>query len=184
MSEMTPKQERFIAEYLVDLNGTAAAERAGYAPKSARTSAQELLAKPQIVEAIEKAKAKRLARVTMTQDQVLDELALLAFSSVTNYVLDGAGNVVIAEGAPAGAERAIQSIKRRVIRSGRGDDTKTEQEVIEIKLWDKVAPLMRAGRHLDVHGFADRVEHTGKDGTPLNPVTVYEIPSNGRDKEA
>lgn len=182
MRPMTPKEARFVSEYLVDLNATAAAVRAGYSPKTARTTAQEVLLKPHIAEAVEKAKSTRLARVTMTQDQVLDELALLAFSSVTNYVLDGSGNVVLAEGAPAGAERAIQSVKRRIIRAGRGDDAKTEQEIIEIKLWDKVAPLMRAGRHLDVHGFSDRIEHTGKDGEPLNPVTVYEIPSNGREK--
>lgn len=183
MKKMFPKVERFIAEYLVDLNGTAAAIRAGYAPKNARTTAQEMLARPQVKEAVEKAKAKRLARVTMTQDQVLEELALLAFSDLTHYIVDDAGNVTLAEGAPAGAHRALQSIKRRTISTGTGEAARTVREV-EIKLWDKIAPLMRAGRHLDVHGFSDRIEHTGKDGTPLNPVTVYEIPSNGRDKEA
>lgn len=182
MSQMTPKQERFIAEYLVDLNGTAAATRAGYSPKTARTSAQDLLAKPEIAEAIEKAKAKRLARIGITQERVLAELELLAFSDLTHYVVDDAGNVSLAEGAPAGAHRALQSIKRKTITTGTGEAARTVREV-ELKLWDKVVPLIRAGRHVDTHGFSDRVEHTGKDGAPIQTVTVYQIPSNGREAE-
>lgn len=183
MRPMTPKEERFIAEYLVDLNGSAAAVRAGYTPRNARTTAQEILARPHIAEAIEKAKAKRLNRIEMTQDQVIEELSLLAFSDVTHYVIDDSGNVQLTASAPTGAQRALQSVKRRTIVSGSGENARTVHEV-EIKLWDKIAPLMRAGRHLDVHGFSDRIEHTGKDGEPLNPVTVYEIPSNGREKGA
>ena len=72
--KLTPKQERFVEEYLVDLNASAAARRAGYSAKSANRIGPELLGKTCIREAIEKAKAKRVARTGITQDEVVKEL--------------------------------------------------------------------------------------------------------------
>lgn len=72
--KLTPKQERFVEEYLVDLNASAAARRAGYSARSANRIGPELLGKTCICEAIEKAKAKRSARTGITQDDVVKEL--------------------------------------------------------------------------------------------------------------
>lgn len=72
--KLTPKQERFVEEYLVDLNASAAARRAGYSAKSANRIGPELLGKTCVREAIEKAKAKRVARTGITQDDVVKEL--------------------------------------------------------------------------------------------------------------
>lgn len=72
--KLTPKQERFVDEYLVDLNASAAARRAGYSAKSANRIGPELLGKTCVREAIEKAKAKRVARTGITQDDVVKEL--------------------------------------------------------------------------------------------------------------
>lgn len=72
--KLTPKQERFVEEYLVDLNASAAARRAGYSAKSANRIGPELLGKTCVSEAIEKAKAKRVARTGITQDDVVKEL--------------------------------------------------------------------------------------------------------------
>lgn len=72
--KLTPKQERFVEEYLVDLNATAAAKRAGYSEKTADRIGAELLGKTWVREAIEKAKAKRSNRVQITQDDVVKEL--------------------------------------------------------------------------------------------------------------
>ena len=59
---LSPKQQRFVAEYLVDLNGTQAAIRAGYSKRTARTQAAQLLAKRNISEAVEKAQHRQLER--------------------------------------------------------------------------------------------------------------------------
>ncbi|SSW64328.1 hypothetical protein AVE30378_01030 [Achromobacter veterisilvae] len=75
---LTPKVLRFIDEYLVDLNGTAAAKRAGYSAKSAKEIAYELLGKPAIAEAIAAAKAERSKRVQVDQDAILRNLLAAA----------------------------------------------------------------------------------------------------------
>lgn len=71
---MTPKQTRFVEEYLVDLNGTQAAIRAGYSPHTANEQAARLLANASIREAIEQAQAKRSRRTAITADWVLRKL--------------------------------------------------------------------------------------------------------------
>lgn len=75
---MTPKQERFVAEYLIDLNATQAAIRAGYSAKTAYSIGQENLTKPEIAAALEKAQEKRAERTELSQDWVLDRLREIA----------------------------------------------------------------------------------------------------------
>lgn len=79
---LTPKQERFVEEYLVDLNGTQAAIRAGYSPKTANEQASVMLAKPSIQEAVQAQRAKVSERTEIKQDSVVKELARLALSDV------------------------------------------------------------------------------------------------------
>jgi phage terminase small subunit len=163
---LPPRQQRFVAEYLVDLNATQAAIRAGYSKKTAVVQGPRLLGNVEVAEAIERGKTRLQVKTEITQERVLSELALLAFSDLTHYVLDDDGHVELLEGAPDGAMRALQSIKRKVTTTGSGDQARTSREV-EIKLWDKPGPLRLAGKHADVHGFADRMEVTGKDGGPV-----------------
>lgn len=80
--KLTPKQERFVQEYLVDLNATAAAVRAGYSKKTANRIASENLTKPDIQAAIQKAKQERQERTEITQDMVIRELAKLGFFDI------------------------------------------------------------------------------------------------------
>jgi len=81
---MTAKQERFVEGYLVDLNATKAAIRAGYSEKTARAMGHENLTKPDIEEAIADALKARRQRTEVTQDRVLEELAVLAFAPITD----------------------------------------------------------------------------------------------------
>lgn len=80
-AKLTPKQERFVTEYLVDLNATQAAIRAGYKPKAAYASGAENLKKPQIQEALTEARTKQRERTQITADRVLQELAAVAFDN-------------------------------------------------------------------------------------------------------
>lgn len=75
---LTPKQERFVQEYLVDLNATQAAIRAGYSAKTASRIGPELLVKTCISEAIQKAMKKREKRTEVTQDYVIAKLREIA----------------------------------------------------------------------------------------------------------
>ncbi len=71
---LTPKQECFVAEYLIDLNATQAAIRAGYSEKTAYSIGQENLKKPEVAEAVIAAQAERSERTEITQDYVLTSI--------------------------------------------------------------------------------------------------------------
>ena len=87
---LTPKQKRFVAEYLTDLNATQAAIRAGYPPSSANEMACHLLAKSNIEEIVAAGIARRNARVEVTQDRVIAELARIGFADTRDlYHEDG-----------------------------------------------------------------------------------------------
>lgn len=77
-NKITPKQSRFVEEYLVDLNATQAAIRAGYAERSAKVQACRLLTKDNVSRAVEQCKAERSKRTEITQDFVLNGLKEVA----------------------------------------------------------------------------------------------------------
>ena len=140
---LRPKQQRFVQEYLVDLNATQAALRAGYSPHTAYRQGYENLRKPPIAAAITAAMAARAQRVHLTQDTVLLELAVLAQSDVTHYVIDDHGDVTLRAGAPLHAMRAVASLKKKILHTEAGMIYETE-----IKLWNKPASLRMSGEHL------------------------------------
>ena len=74
MAGLTNKQQRFVEEYLIDLNATQAAIRAGYSEKTAKSVGHENLTKPDIAKAIEEAQNKRAERTEITQDYVLTNI--------------------------------------------------------------------------------------------------------------
>lgn len=73
-AKLTDRQQRFVEEYLVDLNATQAAIRAGYSQKSADKIGAQLLGKTRVAEAISKAKQKRATRTNITQDMIIKEV--------------------------------------------------------------------------------------------------------------
>ncbi len=156
---MTPRQARFVEEYLIDLNGVQAAIRAGYSPNGADVTAVRLLDKASVAAAIERRKARRAAKSGITQERVLEELSSLAFSKLTDYHIDDAGNVTPAPGRPASVMAAIQSLKRKDWSDGEGGHTVE----VELKLYGKVEPLKLVGRHIDLKGVtADSSVDEGK----------------------
>lgn len=80
--ELTDRQARFCEEYLIDLNATQAAIRAGYSEKTAREQAAQNLSKLNIQEKIAELKAERSKRTEITQDSVIQELAAVARAEV------------------------------------------------------------------------------------------------------
>lgn len=86
---LTPKQERFVQEYLVDLNATQAAIRAGYSEKTADKIGPELLGKTSISAAIRKAQQGRQKRTEITQDMVIEKLAEIALGKATDFAPEG-----------------------------------------------------------------------------------------------
>jgi len=169
---LTSKQRRFVEEYVIDFNGTKAAIRAGYSPRTANEQAAALLAKPSISDEVERLKEWHATKSGITKDRVLRELAAMAFSSISNYRIDDAGNLTLSPGAPRNAMAAVSSIKRKAWDDGEGGHTVE----VEFKLWGKAEPLKLVGRHVDLKGVSERVEHSGPDGGPIKyeEMTVEE----------
>lgn len=164
---LNPKQQRFASEFLVDMNATQAAIRAGYSERTARQHASDLMAKPDIQAAITAGKAAVAAAVGASAEQVLNELALIALSDI-GEVLDFTGPTLRMRAPcdiPERARRAIASIKIKRQIEGRGD-LAHEVEFVEFKLWNKDAALDKLGKYHQL--WTERVEHTGKDGGPLD----------------
>ena len=149
---MTKKQKRFVEEYLIDLNATQAAIRAGYSPDSAGDIGCENLKKPDIRACIDKAMAERSRRIGVNQDRVIEELAKLAFVNPANVINFDEATVKL--GASDDDLAYIQSVKVKTV-SGEKSDT-TEREV---RLCDKKAALELLGKHLGM--FKDKVEVSG-----------------------
>jgi len=85
MSKLTPKQEIFIKEYLIDFNGTRAAIAAGYSKKTANRMAAENLTKPVIKEAIKKEKDKMIEKIDITKESIMQKLSQV----IDEFLLDG-----------------------------------------------------------------------------------------------
>jgi phage terminase small subunit len=140
---LTPKQVRFVAEYLIDLNGAAAARRAGYSAKNADDQAGQLLRIPHVSAAIEIGLAERAARTQVKQDNVIRELALLSFSSIGNYERSG-DTVATREGVDPAALRAVSGVK---CKSWTDKDGESHEEM-SYTLWSKTDALRLLAQHL------------------------------------
>ena len=136
--KLTPKQAIFVAEYLIDFNGTRAALAAGYSPKSAKHSANANMERPEIQAAIQAQMDLRQKRTLITADKVLTDIEAIkqdAMSIEYDEEKDGDGNVVA--------------------RKSKGMRNHTAAL--------KAAELQ--GKHLVL--FSDKVQHTGPDGGPV-----------------
>ena len=121
MANLTPKQQRFVEEYLIDLNATQAAIRAGYSEKTAKEIGSENLTKPNIAKAIAEAQEKLSNKAQVTVEMVVQGLL--------NEAKD------LSEGSTQSA---------------------------------RVSAWAHLGKHLGM--FKDKIEHTGKDGGPIETV--------------
>lgn len=148
---MTNKQRVFCEEYLIDLNATQAAIRAGYSPKTAYSIGNELLSKPEIRAHIDKAIADRSRRTGVNADRVVRELARLAFVNATDVI--DIKDAMLLPDASEDDTAAIQSVK---VKKVFGD---FESEEREVKLADKIKALELLGKHLGI--LKDKVELAG-----------------------
>ncbi|MDE7053546.1 MAG: terminase small subunit [Oscillospiraceae bacterium] len=142
--KLTPKQKRFVAEYLVDLNATAAAIRAGYSKKTAEVIGYENLRKPQIETAINQAMQEREKRTEITQDMVLRETAKLAFFDIRK-MFDKNGKPLDISMLDDDAAAALVGLDVQDVADNDGDYVGF---VKKYKMADKIKALELLGKHL------------------------------------
>lgn len=160
---LTAKQKQFVAEYLIDLNATQAAIRAGYSRKTARQIGEQNLSKLDISKALQAVMKARSARTEVTADRVLAEFAKLAFLDPRRFY-DANGGLIPVPLLPDDVAAALSSMEITVERS-QGEDGPTYADVKKIKFADKKGALDSCARHLGM--FNDKMALTGKDGGPL-----------------
>ena len=146
---LTEKQKKFVEEYLIDLNATQAAIRAGYSVKTADVQSSRMLGNVKVQQAIAEKMAERSRRTGINQDRVLMELAKIAFVNADDVI--NAQDATTKEGASRDDLAAIQSIK---VKSFGEDGIERE-----IKLADKLKALEMLGRHLGM--WNDKLQVSG-----------------------
>lgn len=172
---LNPKQRRFVEEYLVDLNATQAAIRAGYSKKTAQEQGSRLLSNVMVAEAIQVAQQARSRRTEITQDRVLNELAKIGFADIRKVVRWGGTQLQAGLDDDGKPTTEVYHGLALVAADDIDDDTAAAiaevaegREGLKVKFHDKRGALVDIGRHLGM--FKDKVEHSGPNGGPI-PTT-------------
>lgn len=156
MPKLTKKQQAFVAEYLVDMNGTQAAIRAGYSPKTAQPQSARLLSNVMVQAALEKAFQKKVGRIEVTVDNVVEELRRIGFADVRSVAGVTGGSVVAVNSDDWTPEEAAAVAELA--------DTK---EGVRIKLHPKLPALESLAKHLGLYRPEALDVNLRSDGAPV-----------------
>jgi len=149
MSKLTPKQKRFVQEYLIDLNGKQAAIRAGYSKNTAESQASTLLRNPKVQTAVIKGKKRIADKLEVTAERVIAEYAKLAFLDPSVFFTED-GDLLPIQDMPKDAVAAIGGFEVvTMIKRGKTDDETSDPDYLKkVKLIDKKGALDSLSRHL------------------------------------
>lgn len=178
--KLTPKQKLFVKEYLIDLNATQAAIRAGYSEKTAYRTGADNLKKPQIQAELEKAMKAREKRTEITQDRVLKELAKIGFADIKDFLSYRTEKTVVdvdADGTEIIGYQQIINAKSSDEVDGTviSEVSLARDGTFKFKLQDKIKALEMMCKHLGM--FIDKREISGNINVnnPLEGLTTEEI---------
>lgn len=160
--ELNDQQERFCREYIVDLNATQAAIRAGYSAKTAQEQASRLLSNVITQRRIQALMDERSKETGITATNVLEKIYEIA-SVDPAEAFDENGHLLPVREMPARVRRALAGFEiERDTKRGNEDDESEVTVTSKIKWWDKNRALENLGRHLRL--FADKLEIEDKTG--------------------
>ena len=157
-SKLTPKQQRFVQEYLVDYNATQAAIRAGYSAKAARAIGAENLTKPDIAAEVQRLGGKTAAKLEITRESIMQELAAVGFARATDFVQVETepatklgihpitGEVINVPGGYCQTVRITNTAELPDEKAAALASVKQGANGIEVKLHDKVRALELLGK--------------------------------------
>lgn len=160
---LTGKQRRFVEEYLVDLNATQAAIRAGYSPRTAYAVAHENLRKPQIAAAVANAQQARSERTKIDADWILRRLAEEAEADLADLYSEDGTLRPVKEWPAIWRKGLVAGLDVEEVKSSDG----VIAQVRKVKLSDRTRRLELIGKHVDVQAFRERHELSGPDGGPI-----------------
>ena len=173
---LTPKQENFCREYIIDFAGRSAAVRAGYAPRSAEVAASRLLKNDKIQARIAELQRPQLEKLEISAEKVLEELALIAFARPKKYMSwnNSSLTLVDSEDLTEPETAAIAEVNYKSIETQFGGTTQ-----ISLKFHDKVKALSTIlERYLDMDCAIALLNKRGYDAVPKILPAVAEQPAN------
>lgn len=156
---LTPKQAQFVREYLIDLNATQAAIRAGYSEKTAEKIGSENLKKPEIKAALDKAMTERSEKTKIDAQWVLERLAEEATADIADLYDDDGKLKPVKEWPKIWRQGLVQGIDVDEITAG----DVVIGTVRKIKLSDRVRRLELIGKHVGVKAFEEQISLAGVD---------------------
>lgn len=165
---MTPKQEAFVREYLIDLNATQAAIRAGYSAKTAGKIGQENLIKPDIATALQKALEERNNRTLINADYVLNRLVEIDKMDVLDIMGEDMSLKPVSQW-PTVWRQYLSGFDVAEMFEGKGEEREMVGILKKIKWPDKVKNLELLGKHVGVQAFKDKIEHSGDMTINISP---------------
>ncbi|MBV4366277.1 terminase small subunit [Erwinia phyllosphaerae] len=170
---LTDKQEMFCREYLIDLNATQAAIRAGYSEKTANRTASQNMSKPDIRNRIAELKAQRNEQININATYVLRRLVEIDQMDVIDILNNDLSLKPVADW-PASWRRYISGFDLAEMFEGHGDEREMVGILKKIKWPDKVRNLELLGKHVTVMAFKEQAahEHTGKNGGPIEVAAL------------
>lgn len=171
---LNEKQRRFVDEYLIDLNATQAAVRAGYSAKTASEQASRLLANVKVAEAIQQAKSERSKRTKVDSDWVLKRLTEEAEADLADLYDDNGHLKPVKEWPLIWRQGLVTGVDTETLRAkgskGTGqwrgpaqdvheeDDADEETVIVKIKTSERIKRVELIGKHIDVQAFREKVE--------------------------
>lgn len=159
---LSAKQARFVEEYLVDLNATEAAKRAGYSPGSAHVQGHRLLSDDKIQAELKRRQQARQERTEITQDRVLQGLAAVAFGDMRK-LFDENGELIQIADLPDDAAAMLAGADIVTVEKGEG----AVEHVAKIRTNDRMRAFEMLGRHLGMFNDKLDVNMTGDLSTRL-----------------
>ncbi|RWO21746.1 terminase small subunit [Mesorhizobium sp.] len=162
---MTPKQERFVEQYLLDLNATQAAIRAGYSERTANEQGAQLLKKPEIVAAIDAAKGERSEKTKIDAAWVLIRLTEEAEADIADIFDEDTGDLRPVHEWPEIWRRGlVAGVEIEALFDGRGDERRQIGHAKKVRFSDRIRRIELIGKHIGVKAFETQLSVNGLDG--------------------
>jgi len=161
------KQQRFIDEYMIDFNGTQAAIRAGYSPRTAGVQAYQLVTDARIQAELKSRTAKLSEQASITVAEIVERLAAILRATMRDYLRVTAKGELALDFSRATPQQ-MAAVQHLEIDRAAGEDADGAKK-FRLRLYDKIAAADKLLRHLGA--YRDRVEHSGPEGGPIEVAT-------------
>lgn len=177
---LSNRHQKFVDEYLVDLNATQAAIRAGFSARTARKQAYQLINRPDVQAAITEAQASRSERTRIDADWVLRRLADEADADLADLYDESGALKPVKDWPPIWRKGLVAGVEVEELRS----EGEAIGVVRKVKLSDRIKRVELIGKHVGVQAFRDQVGIGNPNGDPLKIETIRRVIVDPRHRDA